>query len=106
MAELNLEEQLNARLLNAVNQAVNQGFNHPHNFTQMLANFGAIETVNRLLQGNNIAQGLTRLWELQLLHLSMEAIILQEPYCQLFTPEQLQIARTRLTDFKYQIPAN
>jgi flagellar M-ring protein FliF len=48
------------------------------------------------------SEGFTRLWELNSLHLSMEAIILQEPYCQLFTSEQLQIARTRLTQLNYK----
>jgi hypothetical protein len=98
MAEL---KQLNTRFLNDCNEVQNKGYT-PRLFRQMLANHGAVETVNRLLRTQEYSEGFTRLWELNVLHLSMEAIILQEPYCQLFTPEQLQIARTRLTKLNYQ----
>lgn len=101
MAELNLEQQLNTQFLNDCNEVQKKCYT-PHLFRQMLANHGAVETVNRLLSTREYSEGFTRLWELNVLHLSMEAIILQEPYCQLFTSEQLQIARTRLTRLNYQ----
>jgi hypothetical protein len=101
MAELNLEEQLNTRFLNDCNEVQRKGYT-PRLFRQMLAKRGAVETVNRLLSTKEYSEGFTRLWELKALHLSMEAIILQEPYSQLFTPEQLQIARTRLTQLNYK----
>jgi hypothetical protein len=101
MAEQHLEEQLQEKLRQASDEARAIGYN-PNYFVQMLANEGAIGTVNHLLASAQYAQGLTTLWELKALHLSVEAIILREPYCQLFSPEQLKIARTRLTQLKYR----
>jgi hypothetical protein len=33
----------------------------------------------------------------------MEAIILQEPYCQIFSQEQLEIAKSRMVNLGYVI---
>lgn len=101
MAEPNLEQQLHARFLNDCNEVQIRGYT-PRLFRQMLARHGAVETVNRLLSTKEHSEGFTKLWELKALHLSMEAIILKEPYCQLFTSEQLQIARIRLKQLNYQ----
>jgi hypothetical protein len=101
MAQQNLEDQLEEKLRQASDQAKALGYN-PSYFVQMLNREGAINTVNHLLATNKYAQDLTTLYILQALHLTVEAIILEEPYSQLFTEDQLNIARVRLKKLGYK----
>lgn len=107
----NLEVELTKKLRQASDEAVQLGFNAPNYFLQMLGNYGSVETVHRLLASRKISAGLTNLWELgqrrnqlqKFLGLSMEAIILQEPYCQIFSQEQLEIAKSRMVNLGYAV---
>jgi hypothetical protein len=70
-------------------------------FHQMIQQYGGLDTAKRLLVSNYHPDGLTRLWESKLLDISMEAIVLQESWCGLFTKEELAVAKKRLKDLGY-----
>lgn len=70
-------------------------------FAQMTAEHGGLETAKRLLSSGGYSEGLTRLWEKKRLDISKEATVLQEPWRQLFTEQELNVARKRLKELGY-----
>jgi hypothetical protein len=65
-------------------------------YRRMLEQHGALATARRLAGDPKHHQGLTRLWELKALDLSVEALILREPWRQLFDAEVQSAARAKL----------
>ncbi len=73
----------------------------PNYFIRMLAEYGAVETARRLLANSDARTGLFKLWELGLLHESMEGLVVQERFKPLFTKEEIAEARRRLEELGY-----
>jgi hypothetical protein len=72
-------------------------------FRQMIDQFGAVEAAKRLLISRDIQTGLIRLWELQALDRSMEALVIQERFTCLFTEDEIEEACRRLSEMGYFI---
>jgi hypothetical protein len=71
-------------------------------FTQMLSTYGSVETWKRVRQGET--SGFTDLYEHRLLHLSFEALIVENPqYHRLFTVEDLSEMRRLLSEHGYTV---
>lgn len=70
-------------------------------FLQLVTDYGGLEAARRLLSGDP-ASGFTKLWELGRLDLSAEAQMLRPEFSELFTNEELEIARSRLVQFGYE----
>lgn len=96
----NLKEDLHRALIDAAKSAKNIGYN-PTVFNQMLSTEGGYSTAKKLI--NKTSTGFKKLWEHNRLDLSTEAIILQEKYRPLFTKEELEIAKNRLSEFGYEV---
>jgi hypothetical protein len=75
---------------------------NPSYFLQMLDNYGAVDTAIQLVTASKLHEGFTKLWELGRLDLTVEAIILRDPYNQLFTKEVLDSAKERLNALGYE----
>ena len=78
---------------------------YAHGFLRLVRNHGGVGTAKRLLRrpgpyslehGSYLADGLIRLWELNLLESSMEALVLQDKWEPLFTDDERQVAADRL----------
>jgi hypothetical protein len=70
-------------------------------FRQMVGEVGGLVAAKRLLASEGYSEGLTRLWEEGRLDISMEALVIRDPWRKLFTVEELEIARRRLTELGY-----
>jgi hypothetical protein len=70
-------------------------------FTQLLNDIEPIQTAIKLVRDPKFHEGFTKLWELGRLDLTVEAIILRNPFNQLFSPEVLHTARERLGQLGY-----
>ena len=68
----------------------------PTYFIRMVHEFGGVGTAKRLLSTEDLQAGLTRLWELGRLDLSVEASVLQGPWKELFSDDERREARERL----------
>ena len=68
---------------------------------QMLGEHGGVETARRLLASREPQQGLFELYRLDLLHESMEAVVLQAKFRSLFTQQELAEAHRRLEELGY-----
>lgn len=70
-------------------------------FLQMLEELGGVETAKRLLAKSEPQTGLFELWQLNLLHESLEAVVLQEKFMILFTDDERAEAHRRLKELGY-----
>jgi len=71
-------------------------------FLQMLEEHGGVQTAKRLLAKSEPQTGLFELWNLGLLHKSMEAVICDNPrFHSLFEAAEIAEARRRLEELGY-----
>jgi hypothetical protein len=69
---------------------------NPSYFLRMVQELGAVRAAQRLLASKEAQEGLTRLWEIGRLELSIEHMVASPRYDPLFTEEERAIARERL----------
>jgi len=73
-------------------------------YRRMLEQHGALETARRLAGNPKHHEGLTRLYELKALALSVEALVLREPWRQFFDEDVRSAARAKLRALGYDEP--
>lgn len=97
-----MENQLREDFLRAVGICINQYGYRPTRFLQLIENQCPVTTAIQLVMEPTYHEGFTKLWELNRLDLTVEAIIRRSPYNQLFTKEVLERARQRLEQLGYK----
>jgi hypothetical protein len=95
-----LDKTLFDALVAATKECKKLGYN-PSLFLQMIHDSGALGACQRLLAATNISDGFTRLWELKRFDLTVENIVLQPRFLELFTEEERAIARRRLAEYGF-----
>jgi hypothetical protein len=84
------------RMMRAYLQAkIDAGYNATR-FHQMLTEHGGVETARRLLP--QMSDGFTQLWQRKRLDLTVEWIVLEPQWHDLFSDEERDIARRRLVE--------
>jgi hypothetical protein len=74
---------------------------HATYFWKMVGEHGGYEAAKQLIHKDNPSDGLSKLWELRRLDLSVEAHVLKEEYAALFTDEERAICKARLLQYGY-----
>ena len=97
---MSLDSEFTQALEGTIEAARKRGY-VPTYFLQMLAEHGGVETAKRLLAKSEPQTGLFELWQLNLLHESMEAAVLQDKFHSLFTETELAEAHRRLEELGY-----
>lgn len=89
---------LRARVYEATNRRYN-----PTYWEMSRSAIGAVEAVKKLLSSyeGEPQEGLYKLWEFGVLHLSVEREILKPEYSKFFTDAELTEARQRLTELDF-----
>ena len=95
-----LEARFHAAMLCIYHEAAALGY-RPSYFLRMVQTSGGLEAARQLLDASTISEGFTRLFELQRLDLSVEAVALRPEYRELFTDAQHERARARLNELGY-----
>lgn len=72
-------------------------------FWDMLQERGAIATAKTLIHKKGGTEGFTKLWELNRLDLTIEALVLQNEYRELFDESDLKVCQERLGKLGYPI---
>ena len=70
-------------------------------FSRMLDEFGGIATAKKLISAPMVSDGFNKLWSLQRLDLTVEAIALRPEFRPLFSREELAVCRDRLKALGY-----
>jgi hypothetical protein len=97
---MSLETELTEELRGTYEEARKRGYVATY-FLQMLEEYGGKKTAKRLLAKPEPQTGLFELWQLNLLHESMEAVVLRDKFKELFTPDELAEAYRRLEELGY-----
>ena len=97
---MTIEEQFHKEMLGISDQAKEFGY-FPSYFIRMVGEQGGLGAARQLLKGNEMSSGLMRLWEQKRLDVSVEALVLREPWASLFTDEEIASARGRLEKLGY-----
>lgn len=71
-------------------------------FLNMLAQLGPLETAHKLLAAPAVSDGFAALWERGRMDLTVEAVVAEPQFAELFSESEIQIARRRLEQFGYQ----
>lgn len=74
---------------------------HATYFLSMLAQHGSLATARKLLHAPAVSDGFAALWERGRLDLTVEALVTQPQFADLFTPAEIDIAHHRLGQFGY-----
>ena len=72
-------------------------------FLQRVREVGGLAAAKQWLSHDKPQEGLFKLWEFGRLDISMEALVLHKQFRELFTEEELAIARKRLRDLNYVV---
>lgn len=76
------------------------GYNATY-FLKMISEIGGYDTARQLLHSPGVSAGFTALWERKRLDLSVEAVVLERRFADLFSDEEREIARARLEEYGY-----
>ncbi len=98
-----LEKQLEQKLIEASEICRTIYRYYPSRFLQIMNSKSAVETAKQLVMDSKYHEGLTKLWELKRLDLTVEAIIIQDPYCKLFSDEILVKTKEKLNELGYTL---
>ena len=69
-------------------------------FLQMVNEKGGLATAKYLITTENPSNGFRKLWECKRLDLTVEAVALKPIYRDLFTEDELRLARERLQEYE------
>lgn len=100
-----LEGRFDAAMMNVYRRALSECDYNATRFLQMLYDHRGLQTARILLHASKVSDGYVALWERHRLDLTVEALILEEEWHPLFSDQEREIARKRLTDYGYTFGA-
>lgn len=74
------------------------GYNATY-FLRMLSEHGGLETARRLVGSSQPSEGFTQLYLKRRLDLTVESLVLEDRFSELFTADLLELARHRLHEY-------
>ena len=96
-----LEEAFHQKMVEVYDRARKECRYTATRFLQMVTAHGGLTAAKMLLASKHHPEGLTRLWEVGRLDISMEALVLRDAWRGLFSEDELAVARKRLQDLGY-----
>ena len=97
----NLEHEFDEAMMEVYRLAKKEcGYNSTY-FLRMLGDHGGLGTAHRLLSGNEPQSGFARMWECGRLDITVECLVLNPRFQELFEERELEIARRRLRRYGY-----
>jgi hypothetical protein len=100
-------EQSDPDLLRRLRRAVNETYETLSRMgfgdREGLDEYGAVAMTHRHLKSKFASASFTRLWEMGRLEISIEAIVLRREFRQLYSDEELRVARERLSNKGYNL---
>src|SRR5216117_1155146 len=96
-----IERQFNEAMLDVYRRAKAEAGYNATRFLGMVTELGGYETAHTLMHAPTVSEGYTALWERGRLDLTIEAVILQAEWRDLFSELERAIARRRLAEYGY-----
>jgi hypothetical protein len=96
-----LEDEFHLAMVHIYELARDDARYNATRFLQMLTEHRGLETARILLGDPTESNSYRALWERGRLDLTVEALVLQKPWNQLFTEQELETARSRIQQYGY-----
>jgi len=101
-SETNVEAEFEQAMRSVYDRAKDEvGYNATY-FLSMLAELGGLATAKKLINAPEISDGFAKLWERGRLDLTVEAVVIQPRFAELFTDEDIAAACRRLEQFDHR----
>ena len=97
----NTEQKFHDEMLNLYEKTKKETSYNATYFLRLITDIGGLPAAKQLLNQTGYPDGLTKLWEINRLDLSMEDLVISDPWNTLFTKDELNIARKRLKELRY-----
>jgi hypothetical protein len=95
------QDQFHEAMLSVYKQAKAECNYTATRFLRMVSEHGGLQAAKILLAASGYSDGFTELWRCKRLDITMEALVLKDEWSDLFTQDELNIARKRLKDYGY-----
>lgn len=97
-----LENKFHEEMINIYTTARKQIGYNPSRFLQLVSKEGGLQAAKKLILKTGGTYGFEVLWENKRLDLSVEALVLEPQYTELFSREEIESCRKRLRDYGYE----
>ncbi len=97
----NHENEFHKEMLKVYQSALTECSYPARRFLQAVNQQGGLKAAKALLASDKYSEGLTKLWEAGRLDISMEALVIKQPWVSLFTEEEIAMANKRLGELGY-----
>ena len=101
MSKALLERRFHEALLSLYKRAKAECGDNATRFLQMVNERGGLQTAHFLLHASSLSEGSTILWQKGRLDLTLEKLVLDRQWQELFSDEERGIARKRLSELGY-----
>ena len=96
-----LEDNFHAAMVTIYKTAQKELNYNATRFLQLISNNGGLHAAKQLIAVDGGTYGFEVLWEHGRLDLSVEALVLEKEFRQLFTDEEITLCKTRLIKYGY-----
>jgi len=100
---ISIENEFDEAMMDIYRRADSEAKYKATRFLQMLNEHRGLETARTLLHSSNVSEGYTALWERGRLDLTVEALVLQTRWDELFTDDERALARRRLEEYAFDV---
>lgn len=97
----NLEAEFSQRMKAVYERGRSEAGYNASYFLSMLSQYGPQETAHKLLASRAISDGFAELWERGRLDLTVEALVVEPKFSDLFSENEIAVAQRRLEQFGY-----
>lgn len=101
-----LEKQFTKAMISIYNRAKTECKYNATYLLKMISEEGGLEAAKHLLNTKYVSEGFERLFTLKRLDLTVEALVITKPWCDLFDSKELETAIKRLNSLGYKIKLN
>lgn len=96
-----LEKKFQEELIHKCEMAQKACGYNPVRFLQNIAKFGGLKTAKEILRKGNVSDGFDKLQQAGLINLTMEAMIIDKKYGELFTDDEVNSCYELLCEYGY-----
>jgi hypothetical protein len=101
-----LEKRFHREMVSVYQEAKKRHGYNATRFLQIVSEKGGLQAAKELLRVPGTSEGLSRLYQLGALDISMEARIAHDPtWAPLFSADEIDLARKKLAELDYEPPA-
>ncbi|ORV46317.1 hypothetical protein AWC02_11305 [Mycolicibacter engbaekii] len=96
-----VQREFASRMVDLYRRALAEVGVHANYFRSMIAELGPLATAHKLLAAPAVSDGFAALWERGRMDLTVEAVVVEPKFAELFSTDEIAVAQRRLEQFGY-----